>query len=159
MCHDGNWLTLMGGPPKKWCQSWHCDGSLNSTLVFKVFQVSKYAFLSRVYMRGVETIENAVSVFMIGKHWEHTLRKRQPAVQAGNVSIPPLSLNLRDALAGLLNGFSLFSPNIQSQLGRISNRWPSLNKREDSKDAGTAECYCSAGIWDIAEKINEQFAE
>lgn len=42
-----------GGLRKKWCQSWHCDGSLNSTLVLKVFQVSKNAFsLLRPYERG-----------------------------------------------------------------------------------------------------------
>lgn len=35
-----------GGLRKKWCQSQHCDGSLNSTLVLKVFQVSKYGCLS-----------------------------------------------------------------------------------------------------------------
>lgn len=161
MCHDGGWVTLMGGLRKKWCQSWHCDGSLSSTLVLKVFQVSKYAFLSWAYTRGGEgatAIWKCISVFIIGENWEHTLWNRQPGVQAGNVSILLSNLNPKDALAGVLNGLSSLYPNIYSQQGGFESKtWPSLTRSKYLWVANTAECCCSAETADVAEEINEQF--
>lgn len=86
-----------GGLRKKWCQSWHCDGSLNSTLVLKVFQVSKNAFLSWANIREgkgpLTQFEKYVSIFIIGENWEHILWNRQPGDQARNVSIILPNLN------------------------------------------------------------------
>lgn len=95
MCHDGGWVTLMGGLRKKWCQSWHCDGSLNSTLALKVFQVSKYAFLSWAYTRGPRRQFKKMhfNIHNRGKMWAHIVK--QTTWSSGRKRLNPQSSLLK----------------------------------------------------------------
>lgn len=140
MCHDGSWVTLMGGCVKNGVNLGNCDGSMNSTLVLKVFQVSKYAYKrggrGRVH-RGKP--KRRFNIHNRGKLRAH-IGKQAGGVQAGDVSILSSSLSAKDALAGVLNGFSS-SENPQSARGIwIEKRdHPSLDQRKYLWHANTAE--------------------
>lgn len=101
------WLSdTNGGLCKKWCQSWHCDASLSSTLVLKVLQV----FFSWAYMGGGGGFK-----IIIG--WEFALWNRRPRVKAGIVNplVMPLTWRCRGAEWILL----FQSKNLQSARERI----------------------------------------
>lgn len=85
-----------GGLRKKWCQSWHRDGSLNSTLVLKVFQVSKNAFLSWANIRegkGPSTQFENVFQYSLWDKTKSTFCETDNLDHARNVSIVLSSLN------------------------------------------------------------------